>query len=206
MSGLIALAALFVQPEPMLERLPPVEQCAGEAGLDEFRERLKDVVSRRDEQALLAMLSDDVEVNFGGDRGPELFAANWKFEESGESHVWDELLEAIGQGCAPSGDAFVAPSFVTQFPHQLDAFETLILRPGAQLHSAKTGGPVEKGDLDWHLASIVDNTDETWVRVRLVRGRDGFVRRDETINPLGYRLVFEKVGGEWRIVAFLAGD
>ena len=206
MPGLIALAMLLAEPAAIPERLPPVEQCAGDASFDQFRARLKDVVARKDEKALLAMLSDDVEVNFGGDRGPALFAANWKFADPSERHVWAELEEALSQGCAPSGDARVAPSFVTQFPEQLDGFETLILPPGSKLRVAQDEASAGNGPTDWHLASIVGDTDGAWAEVRLVDGRRGFVRLDETVNPLDYRLVFEKQGGAWRIVAFVAGD
>ena len=49
-------------------------------------------------------------------------------------------------------------------------------------------------------------TDEAWLEVKLADGRQGFVRYDQTVNPLDYRLVFEKRGGEWKIAAFVAGD
>ena len=42
--------------------------------------------------------------------------------------------------------------------------------------------------------------------VEIPDGRKGFVRRDQTVNPLGYRAVFEKRGGKWLITAFVAGD
>jgi hypothetical protein len=206
MVGLIAFALLIAQPAPVPERLPPVEQCAGEPGFDEFRARLKDAVARKDEPALLSMLTDDVEVNFGGDIGPALFASNWKFDEAGESHVWAELKEALAQGCAPSGDALVAPSFVTRFPGQLDAFETVIIAPETPLQKAKAAGVPGRDVLDWHLAKVTDDLDETWIGVHLIDGRQGFVRRDQMINPLDYRLVFEKRDGKWMISAFVAGD
>ena len=206
MFGLIVIGALLAQPEAIPERLPPVESCSTEAGFDAFRARVKEVVASKDEQALLVMLSEDVEVNFGGDRGPALFAANWKFDEPGESHVWGELEEALSQGCTQSGDYLVAPSFVAQFPEQLDAFETVILPPGTELRSGKTKNSEAQGSLDWHLASIIDNADETWLEVKLIDGRQGFVRYDETVNPLDFRLVFEKRGGKWLITAFVAGD
>ena len=206
MIGLAILAALLAQPEAIPERLPPVENCSTELGFDEFRARLQEVVANKDKRALLTMLSEDVEVNFGGDHGPALFAANWKFDEPGDSRVWAELEEALSQGCTQSGDALVAPSFVANFPEQLDAFETVILPPGAELHTAKAGASAGKGTLDWHLATVIESADEAWLEVKLADGRQGFVRYDQTVNPLDYRLVFEKRGGEWKIAAFVAGD
>ena len=206
MFGVIVLAALLAQPEAIPQRLPPVENCSAQAGLDEFRAQLKGIAARKDEAALLAVLAGDVEVNFGGDRGPALFAANWKFADSGESHVWNELRDALSHGCAASGDAWVAPSFVTQFPEKLDAFETVILPPGTQLRRDRSAASAGDGAIDWHLASIVDDRHEAWINVKLVDGRQGFVRREEVVNPLDYRLVLEKRGGKWMITAFVAGD
>jgi hypothetical protein len=206
MRGLIAFATLLAQAAPIAERLPPVEQCAAQAGFEDFRSRLKEVVARKDERALLAMLADDVEVNFGGDYGPALFATNWKFDEAGESHVWIELQEALSRGCAPSGDALVAPSFVAHFPQQLDAFETVMIVPGAQLRGAPIESAAGTRRLDWHLAQVTEDRDQQWLGVRLIDGRSGFVRRNQTVNPLDYRLVFEKRSGRWMITAFVAGD
>src|SRR5687768_4766271 len=118
MRGLIVLAAVAIQPEAIPETLPPVETCAAEAGFDDFRAMLTKAVEAKDDRALLSLLSADVEVNFGGDRGPALFAANWKLNEPGDSHVWAELDEALAAGCTQTGDALVAPSFVAQFPDQ----------------------------------------------------------------------------------------
>jgi hypothetical protein len=199
-------AAVALQPQTIPTRLPPVELCATEAGFAEFRSRLADVIARRDERTLLAMLADDVEVNFGGDRGPALFAANWKFDEPGESHVWGELEEALKRGCSPTGDALIAPSFVPRFPDELDAFETIIIVPGAQLRSARSDSANGLGKLDWHLGQVTDDRDTGWLGVTLIDGRKGFVRRDQTVNPLDFRLVFEKRGGKWVITAFVAGD
>ena len=204
--ALLGAAALAFQPEAIPPRLPPVELCASEAGFSSFRSRLNDIIEKKDERSLLAMLSDDVEVNFGGDRGPALFAANWKFDERGESHVWAELEAAMKLGCSPTGDALIAPSFVSRFPDGLDAFETVIVRPGTQLRADRSDAVKGLGRLDWHLARVTDNGDPAWLGVEILDGHKGFVRRDQTVNPLGYRAVFEKRGGKWLITAFVAGD
>jgi hypothetical protein len=204
--ALLGAAALALQPEAIPSRLPPVELCASEAGFEAFRSRLNDVIARKDERALLAMLSDEVEVNFGGDRGPALFAANWKFDEPDDSHVWAELEGALRLGCSPTGDALIAPSFVPRFPDQLDAFETVIVRPGTQLRAAPSDTAKGLGRLDWHLAKVTGDVVAAWLGVELLDGRRGFVRREQTVNPLGYRAVFENLRGEWRITAFVAGD
>ena len=54
--------------------------------------------------------------------------------------------------------------------------------------------------------SFSEVTDGTHAGVTLVDGRKGFVNDEEVLTPLGYRLFFERNGGEWLITAFVAGD
>jgi hypothetical protein len=205
-TAFLALAALLIQPESVPDSLPPVERCASDASFADFRSQLSGVVSSKNERALLAMLAEDVTVDFGGGSGPAAFAENWQFEQAGESRVWNELSEALSFGCAPTGDYLVAPSFVAQFPAELDAFATVIAMPGTRLRASESDGAAELGNLDWHLATVASDDAGEWLGVRLVDGREGFVRRDQVVNPLDFRLVFQKREGKWLITAFVAGD
>ena len=206
MIGLLLMAALLFA-EPIGPRLPPVEQCEAVPGFAAFRTELRAIIARQDEAALLKLLSDDVEVNFGGDRGPELFASNWKFAGSETSHVWKELATALERGCVPTGDALLAPSLDVQLPEELDPFETWIALPKAVLRQRPSDRAPAIAELDWELLTTSsDFTDPNWLDVKLVDGRRGFVRLDQVASPLGYRLVFEKRGGRWLITAFVAGD
>ena len=74
------------------------------------------------------------------------------------------------------------------------------------MRAARSDAAKGLGRLDWHLARITDQGEGAWLGIELLDGRKGFVRRDQTVNPLGYRAVFEKRGGKWMITAFVAGD
>jgi SH3-like domain-containing protein len=51
-----------------------------------------------------------------------------------------------------------------------------------------------------------DQGEGAWVRVATADGRRGWVRR-ALIRGFGdYRAVFERRGGRWRMIAFVAGD
>lgn len=206
MTGLLLAVAAFWLDVPSGPRLPPVEQCAKAPGFEEFRANLRRIVARQDEQALLALLSKDVEVNFGGDKGPDLFAKNWGFAGARLSPVWEELSTALARGCIPTGDALLAPSFSVQFPEDLDPFETWIALPGARLLAKPDDRAEVTARLEWDLMTEAAPRGGDWLAVRLLDGRKGFVRYAETISPLGYRLVFEKRGAKWMITAFVAGD
>jgi hypothetical protein len=206
-SALLAFAALVSPDTPTPARLPPVEQCYADPSFTEFRARLRSAVSRQDRAALMEMVADDVLVDFGGGTGKAAFVQTWGLERPDRSTVWAELASVLGLGCAPSGEALVSPSLVAQFPEQLDAFDTLIARPGARLREKPDDLAPVLATLDWHVLAVTESVDVApWSGVTLVDGRKGYVRGDQMLSPIGYRAVFEKRGGRWVITAFVAGD
>lgn len=57
--------------------LPPVEQCRGDAEFARVRQQVQKAVDKRDLQSLIALMSQDVRVTFGGQSGPERFSDFW---------------------------------------------------------------------------------------------------------------------------------
>ena len=68
---------------------------------------------------MLDLVSDDIEVDFGGGAGKREFVQNWKLDTPG-SRLWSEHGKALALGCAESGDAFFSPSSVVQFDGKRD--------------------------------------------------------------------------------------
>jgi hypothetical protein len=206
----LAIGCSFAVASPLLAavpRLPPSDTCGSEPGFADFKARLTNVIAQQDARALLAMLSDDVTVNFGGGRGRDAFAAFWKIQGDSTSPVWKELEQALARGCARDGDALIAPSFLADLPDQFDSFETAIILPGTRLRAGKGVKTALKGPvLDWALANVLDDEGEHWIEVAVPGGPRGFVSRGRTASLLGYRLNFKQRGGRWLITAFVAGD
>jgi len=204
-AALLALAAQAMQVEAVPKRLPPVDRCR-DADFIEFRSELRSAIARKDEDALLGLLAEDVLVDFGGGQGRLAFAEAWEIGAEADSRVWEELKQALEYGCAPAGDALVSPSFVAQAPPGIDAFETVIAIPLTRLKTEKSNFAPGLANLDWHVASVTDDSDADWLGVTLADGRRGYVRRNQVIQLLDYRLTFEKRDGKWAIAAFVAGD
>ena len=57
-----------------------------------------------------------------------------------------------------------------------------------------------------HMVSGVTNPPEGWTAVELRNGRRGFVRSDYFGAPTGLRALFNRVGGQWKLTALVAGD
>ena len=202
--GLVATAAQAFPPT-----LPPVDECSSEPGFSAFRQHLKDVVARKDRQALLAMLAPNVAVNFGGSDGPAAFAEAWGLDRAGDSEIWPLLRRILALGCAVSEEGFAIPSLTMQFEPEEDEdlFDKfVVISPAATLRSGPEPGSRPIAKLAWDVVKAVDQSKGAQTKVRLQDGREGWVYSEELYNPAYYRMFLRKRDGKWVIAAFIAGD
>lgn len=210
---MIALLALLLlvpaNPADGRIRIPPEDECFADADFALFRSDLLDAIEERDPDMLLALLSDDVAVNFGGDRGREDFARVWGLDRPAESEVWDQLSDALALGCAMDGTMAAAPRFVSRLPEDAEVYDTLVaVEPGAALRAEPRADAelVAALDSDLMWTGAWDETLGDWLAVSLPDGRRGYVHAGQVRSPVDYRAFFEKDGDEWRITGFVAGD
>lgn len=202
-----ALAAMAAQAFPL--KLPPVEECSSEPGFTAFRDRLRDVVVRKDRNALLAMVAPDATVNFGGSQGPKAFAEAWGLDRTGDSDIWPLLRKILALGCAVSDEGFAIPSLTMQFEPEEDEdfFDTfVVVSSAATLRSAPEANSKAVAKLAWDVVKAVDQSRGAQTKVRLQDGREGWVFSGELYNPAYYRMFLQNRGGKWLIAAFVAGD
>ena len=198
---LVALAAATTV------KLAPVDQCAGDASFVAFRDGLTAIIAKRDAPAMLAALSDDVEVDFGGGTGREAFTRNWQLDNPADSPLWAKLGAALALGCAVSEEYRIAPSSVVQFDPMLDAYNSVIAGPAGTLHAAPSDDAAVVARLSWDVLTLGEPNDAPgWYAAKLADGRVGFVRQEQVRSPLDFRIVMKRVGGRWAITAFVGGD
>jgi hypothetical protein len=191
--------------------LPPVEQCRGDADFARLRQQVQKAVDARDLKGLMALMSDDVRVSFGGQSGPERFSDFWTASEQDQELLWAELGGALRLGCAQAVDGQGNPyraipaMFVTG--DGLDGFTTWVSLPSAVLRAEPDAISATKMRLpSWTVLEEVEHDGGSWVEVRTPKGRSGYVSTDEVRSLLDYRLIFGRRDGQWRITAFVAGD
>ena len=191
--------------------LPPVEQCRGDAEFSRVRQQVQKAVDKRDLQSLIALMSQDVRVTFGGQSGPERFSDFWTASDQDQELLWSKLASALRLGCAQAVDGEGKPyraipaMFVTG--DGLDGFSTWASLPGAVLRAKPDGKAAARMRLpSWTVLSEVEHDGGSWIEVRTPKGRSGYVSTDEVRSLLDYRLVFGRRDGQWRITAFIAGD
>ncbi len=206
---LIGAIPLAAEAQAQTRRVAPVETCASDRSFVAFRNQLRQAIERRDARRLLALVSDDIRVNFGGDAGRADFSRQWGLNRPQTSQLWQELGAVLRLGCARAeGGGFVSPSLNAQLGENDDPFETVVaVVPGSTMHArADARSPVVRR-LQWDvLRTRNDNGQSPWVRVTVPRGPSGYVRRAHVRSPVDYRAYFRRTRAGWRMDAFLAGD
>lgn len=206
--ALLLLAAAEAAPTPA--RLPPVELCGGDESFAVFRDALEDAVAAKDSAALRKLAARNIISDFGGSDSWDHFVSRWSLAVSPQdSELWKELDGVIALGCAPSpdGSGNVMPGMFEAMSDDVDPFELVVARPGTGLFDAPTDKRDPIATLDWHSAvDLAGTVPDGWMHVRLTDGREGWVKTDALISPLGWRLVARKIDGRWQISAFVSGD
>lgn len=212
-SALLLSLLLVAAPEDHARapRLPPVDDCAADASFVEFRNMLTAAIERRDREAILVLISDDIDVNFGGGAGRDDFIEAWELDRPESSRLWDELGQALRLGCArdPVGGGYYAPAmFLTGDDLFDDPFTSaVVIRDGAALRAAPDAAAELVATLAWDVVTVPEwDFEAPWQRIRLADGRSGYVRSEDVRSPVDYRAIFQRVGGRWRMVTFIAGD
>ena len=190
--------------EPL--RLPPPEEVAPEAA--DLDRQLRRIVEIRDIEALAALSDRDVKLSFGGDAGRDTLR-DWARED----WFWEEWLRITKHPPALHGageGAFLSyPWTFADWPYELDAFTHVLGLEGAMLIQTPERGAPTVAEVGF--AILQDRRDqreapEGWRWLCVQGGPCGYAEEEDVASPIGWRAIFEKVDGAWRMRAFVAGD
>jgi hypothetical protein len=107
----------------------------------------------------------------------------------------------------------VAPYTFSRWPGDVDAFEHVaIIGSGVRVRTEPRPDSDTLASLTYAIVPIVHDPGQPpdlgdrWTAVRLPNRRVGFVAAQYARSPIDYRAIFARVAGDWRMVAFVAGD
>jgi len=218
---LLLIALLIAAPAgAQVAVLRPVDQATDDPAFITFRGRLLAALATRDTAAVLSAFAPDARLSFGDDPpGPDGVRRLWLGPRRGSRPtLWEALTVVLGMGSVrdATNPAFVsAPYVYNGWPADIDPFshgavvgENVRVRsqPGTSGEVLATLSYAVVPVDTWGTAVGTDDVPEGWTRIRLADGRTGFVSAAYLRSPVDYRAGFEKQGGSWRIVFFLAGD
>lgn len=204
---LLAVIAAEAPAAKPLRRLPPVDQCASDPSFVAFRTKLKQAIAAKHVGRFMALMSDDVTVDFGGGVGRKAFIEAWGLDKPAASRLWNEAATVLALGCVRIERSYAAPSFAWQLGDGDEAFGLVVGKPGALLKAKPSDASATILKLDWHVLKSGDLVDGgPWAAVTLSDGRKGYARESGLRSPLDYHFAFEKRRGKWMVTAFVAGD
>ncbi len=197
----------------------PIDEAKKDASFLAFRTKLIAAAKRRDAKHILSVVDPDIRNTFGEDDGIRYFKKTWKIEDP-KSEFWNEFLPVITNGGTFSkedgGKMFSAPYTFNGFPEDLDSFtysaifgNNVNLREKADLNAkiaARLSYNVVKVDFENSVEKSGKAGDYTWLKVETLGGKKGFVKAEFVRSPIDYRAGFEKKGGKWKMIYFIAGD
>jgi len=206
-------------------KLYPVDEASRDVSFKRFRDRLIAALKRRDRKFLLSSLHPNIRNSFGGDGGVREFVEMWNLN-SRTSKVWSELLTVLSMGGSFYQEAgrktFEAPyvssrwaSISKKLPGGGDEFSySAIIGENVPIYSRPVAAAPPLAFLSYdvvevdHDRSVFDSNLEElrWVKIKTLKGQEGFVHPDRIRSAAGQRAYFIKLRGKWVMSAFVGGD
>jgi hypothetical protein len=186
-------------------KLMPVDEASQDAELVAYRNELLDAVRRGDAKAVVVLADPKIRTSFGGDGGADAFRKALAREGTMEDL---ELVLSHGGSFQGEGESrsFWAPYVYSAWPEQHDAFESLaVIDEDVPLRETKEGSSPLVATLAYDIVTLV-LTEGDLRQVKTADGKVGWVDGKHVRSPVGYRAGFNKVGGKWKMNAFVAGD
>lgn len=213
-----------VAASPNSNRLPIalVDESVQSPEFAKFFDRTKQAVRDRDAKYIRSIVTPQTKFSFGAQRSIDYLNL-----DNPKSSVWTSLEKALALGCSQDANGYSCPTVFQQFQKKapnVDAFSAIVVvgqnvtvrsRPDANSPAIATltNEIVKYDTTTFQNASNeekseilrLDNPDG-WTPVVLSDDQRGFVSSQYAYSPVGYRVLFGKEGGEWKMQAFVTGD
>ena len=218
-----------VTASPNPNRLPItlVDETAKSPEFTKFLDRTRQAVRDRDAKYIRSIVTPQTKFSFGQNR-----SVDYLNPENSNSPFWTSLEKALALGCSQDADGYSCPTVFQQFQtalksstsSQTDAFSAIVVvgqnvnvrsqpDPTALVVATLTNEVVRYDTTTFQNASTQEKTDlyrldnpKGWTPVILSNDRRGFVSSQFAYSPVGYRVLFSKEGGDWKMQAFVTGD
>ena len=195
------------EPAPLAEGpYAPRDTCGDLQGAADFRQRLAQAVHARDTDAFLALVAEDIKLDFGGGTGREELRS---LLASRDRNLWEELDDLLALGCSANKQGGITiPWYFDQNIAGVDAMAGMIVT-GEEIplrYSPEEGGETLR-TISWDVVEISNfKPDDTYQQVRTTDDEEGFIATDELRSLIDYRLLATRRNDRWSIVSFVAGD
>lgn len=199
---------IAAQPAPAPQgRFAPRNECLDLPGAKPFFLALENAVKARDADALLRLTDAKVKLDFGGGAGLQTFRERLADKDG---RLWEELAQITALGCArgDNGD-MVMPWYFAQDMNDVDTYTAMIATgTDVPVFDRPSSGAAKVDSVSWDVVTVGPAIDlkARFHKVTTLGGKEGYVAADQLRSILDYRIIASRVGNDWRIVSFVAGD
>jgi len=178
---------------------PKTDESGRDKTLAAFVVQLKDVLKRKDRDALLAMLAPDIDVGLRDMTGAGAFFTAWGLGDR-DASVYGVLSQILSLRGVWVNEQFCGPYVGVQFPPDLDRSKhQVILNFDTRLRATQSNTGKVVATLAYDIVEVLERGQE-WTKVRTVAGAEGYVPIAYLYSPAGYRACFAKnPEGAWKI-------
>ena len=178
---------------------PPKDESGRDKTLAAFFVKLRDVLERKDRDAILTMLAPDIDVGIRDMSGPAAFFTAWGLADR-DASVYGVISQILSLNGAWVEQQFCGPYVSVQFPKDLDRSKyQVVLNPDVRLRAAQSATGHVVATLAYDVVEVLERGPE-WTKVRTVAGAEGYVPIAYLYSPAGYRACFSKSPeGSWRL-------
>ena len=226
--ALIGLLSATLSPAAHAQevKLYPVDEASRDPSFKRFRDRLIAAVKKRDRKFLLSIVHPQILYSFGGDSNVKGFVEYWDLNAP-KSKLWSVLLTVLSLGGSfvkENGQkAFYAPYVSSRWetiegklPRDLDDFCCgAVIGSNVRMHGEPDATTPVLALLSYDVvqvnyeASAPEDTsaeESVWVKIKTLKGQEGYVSGKQFRSPTDYRATFKKVKGKWVMTCLVAGD
>jgi hypothetical protein len=218
LAGILAGPALA----SALHRAEPIDQAALNTAFFDYRAALRDAVARRDVAYIIAQAASTIQLDFGGGKGREEFAARLTLSPEDLAPEYAHLAEALREGYWHAletvlrlGGEFQNPDLFTA-PYTSSVVLDASADPGSTwfvigrdvaMRAFGTSDAEIIGTLSYDIVTVETYEPHAdYLVVTTAEGHIGYVAAADLWSATGYRATFERSGGTWQMTSFLAGD
>jgi hypothetical protein len=187
-------------------KLLPRDEAANQPDFFTFRARLLTALAQRDEAAVLAAADPGIRLAFDDSVGIEILR---KALRDPQSTIWGDLATTLALGGTfESPTSFTAPYVTAAWSDDFDAFQcAAVLGDRVRVRRTAAADSAVVASVSYEIVQLLpeERTDAV-VQVRLANGVRGFISAPFLRSAVDHRAIFDRKGGQWRMVAFVAGD
>jgi hypothetical protein len=178
---------------------PPKDEKGRDKTLAAFFVKLKDVLKRKDRDALLAMLAPDIDVGIRDMSGSGAFFTAWGLGDR-DASVYGVISQILSLNGVWVDQQFCGPYVSVLFPKDLDRSKhQVILNFDTRLRATPSASGKVVATLAYDVVEVLERGPE-WTKVRTVAGAEGYVQIAYLYSPAGYRACFSKSPeGTWQM-------